>query len=240
MMKAIAILLAAATTSACSVTPFAALKQSYVSVVDSNRETVGSIFIWSNDVNAAVVYKSGVVCAQRAMTVVTADSRIQAAVPDSIFKLSEAAAATAAASVRSEEAAADAPDAGAAAQTASQTARSAALVELAASIQEAAQLLTTTTERTAFLDVGMFYLCQLSNNRSISEADARALTGLLIEVAGGLGGPSSSAVATVPPVAQEERRDPLTPVPPVGPAGLRQPALSEQTGQSGQPSGGGR
>lgn len=205
----------------CTTSPFSTFKQSYRSVTDANNETVGSIFIWSNDVNAAVIYKSGVVCAQRAMTVMTADSRIDASVSDSILKLSEAVAAKAQASAVTAAAAAQNPAGPAAgAQASSQASQDAALVELAASIQEAAQLLTTTTERTAFLDVGMFYLCQLANNRSITEDAARSLTALLIQEAGGLNqspaSPRAQDVATAPVVAG--------PAAPVAPAPvLRQP-----------------
>jgi hypothetical protein len=220
----IAMLMAATCLAGCQTTPFFTLKQSYRSVADQNDETVGSIFIWSNDVNAAVIYKTGVVCAQRAMTVMTADSRIDAQVSDSILKLSEAMASTAAATVATAAAAADDPAGPTPVQASAQASQNDALITLAGSITEAAQLLTTTTERTAFLDVGMFYLCQLANNGSITTDHARSLTALLIQEAGGLetaaGGAVQRAIAVEPADGPRPPLAPLPPRPATGPARL--------------------
>jgi hypothetical protein len=56
-----------------------------------------------------------------------------------------------------------------------------ALAELSGSIKQTANILTTTTERTAFLNMGLFYICQLSANKSISESTTLQLTSELIK-----------------------------------------------------------
>lgn len=55
------------------------------------------------------------------------------------------------------------------------TAKSQALAEISGSINQTANLLTTTTERTAFLNMGLFYICQLSANKTISESTTSKL-----------------------------------------------------------------
>src|SRR5690606_30171812 len=55
-----------------------------------------------------------------------------------------------------------------------------AAVALSSAISQAAAALSTTTERTAFLDIGMFYLCQLQANDAITPSETAALTAQLI------------------------------------------------------------
>lgn len=211
MNKVMLVSAMALAVAGCTTTPFSSLKQSYRSVVDADNETVGSIFIWSNDVNAAVVYKTGVICAQRAMTSVTADSRLTLDVSDAIGSLSQAVATTAAASAETAATAANNPNVD---QSATQASQNQALLDLAGSIKETAQSLTTSTERTAFLDVGMFYLCQLANNGTLSADGSAFLTALLIQEAGGLNSavtpPSLPGALIVPGLPQI----PMIPSPP--------------------------
>lgn len=150
-------------TAGCQNLGLTKLKQSYLSV--AGREgTIGSIFIWSNDVNAAVVYSNGQICAQRAMTAYETDIKASADLSAAVADLTTAAAAAAARDGASDE----------------------SLLSLSTTIRETARMLTTTTERTAFLDVGLFYICQLSNNASISDDQTATLTSTLIDAAGGL------------------------------------------------------
>lgn len=165
-MKRITILALAVSglmTAGCENLGLTKFKQSYLSVA-GRQGTVGSIFIWSNDVNAAVVYSNGQICAQRAMTARETDIEASANLSAAVADLTTAAAAAAASDDTSDE----------------------SLLALSATIRETAKMLTTTTERTAFLDVGLFYICQLSNNASISDDQTATLTTTLIESAGSL------------------------------------------------------
>lgn len=150
-------------TTGCENLGLTRFKQSYLSVRGEQATTIGSIFVWSNDVNAAVIYNTGEICAQRAMTVretdIAANGRLSAAVE-------QLAAATATA--------------------AAEDASGQSVISLSTTITETAKLLTTTTERTAFLDIGLFYLCQLSGNYSIDAEQTAALTAVLITAAGAL------------------------------------------------------
>jgi len=150
-------------TAGCENLGLTKFKQSYLSVA-GRQGTVGSIFIWSNDVNAAVVYSNGQICAQRAMTARDTDIQASANLSAAVADLSTAAATAAANDEASDE----------------------SLLALSTTIREAAKMLTTTTERTAFLDVGLFYICQLSNNASISDDQTATLTNALISSASGL------------------------------------------------------
>ena len=118
--------------------------------------TIGSVLIWSNDVNAAVIYNTGDICAQRAMTALTADTGFSASLSDALVKLNAQ---------------------GATPQT---------LADVRGTIEEVATRLSTTTERTAFLDIGMFYTCQLAANKAVTADEAEALTKLLITSAAGM------------------------------------------------------
>lgn len=60
------------------------------------------------------------------------------------------------------------------------------LASVSASFNQAVTLLSTSTERTTFLNVGMFYICQLSANESIDEDQAEALVVELIRAAAAL------------------------------------------------------
>ncbi|MBH1477065.1 hypothetical protein I5U59_03995 [Stenotrophomonas maltophilia] len=60
------------------------------------------------------------------------------------------------------------------------------LASVSASFNQAVALLTTSTERTTFLNIGMFYICQLSANESITEEQAMTLVSELIRTAGSL------------------------------------------------------
>ncbi|WP_313242168.1 hypothetical protein [Stenotrophomonas sp.] len=63
---------------------------------------------------------------------------------------------------------------------------SADLASVSASFNQAVTMLTTSTERTTFLNVGMFYICQLSANEAITQEHAQVLLSELIQTAGNL------------------------------------------------------
>ena len=56
-------------------------KKSYLSLVDEREETIGSVIFWDSDVNAAVIYEDGDICAQRAMSVITSVSYTHLTLP---------------------------------------------------------------------------------------------------------------------------------------------------------------
>lgn len=56
-------------------------------------------------------------------------------------------------------------------------------VKASGEFAQAITVLTTSTERTTFLNVGMFYLCQLGANGSISPTEAKVLVSELITAA---------------------------------------------------------
>lgn len=64
------------------------------------------------------------------------------------------------------------------------------LGSVSASFNQAVTLMTTSTERTTFLNVGMFYICQLSANESIDEEQAQILVSELIRSASTLAPPN--------------------------------------------------
>ena len=74
--------------------------------------------------------------------------------------------------------------------------------KISASITQAAELLTTTTERTAFLNMGMFYVCQIAANGSIDKAETdNIMLTLITESAGIKAGGDESIAKVAPPAA---------------------------------------
>lgn len=84
------LLLAGATVGSSGCTP-ANLKRSFVSVRGDTDKTLGSVFIWSNDVSAAVAYPRGTdrppICMQRAMTAGATSVGATASLSDTALKL---------------------------------------------------------------------------------------------------------------------------------------------------------
>ncbi|AXY59008.1 hypothetical protein [Acinetobacter sp. WCHAc010052] len=151
-------------SSGC-VSPY--FKRSYVSVAErdgGNGNTVGSLFVWDSDVSAAFVYPKGEACVQRALT--TKDVKASVALSDQILKWTRAL------EISNNEKEREA---------------------LSAAIATTSTLLTTTTERTAFLDTGLFYLCQLGANNTLKQDEVVGLSVQLIKSAAGLEVNKSSA-----------------------------------------------
>jgi hypothetical protein len=140
-------------------------KRSYLSIKDVNDQTIGTILVWEADTSAAILFKDGGACMQTALAVKTTEFEAKAKISDALLSLSKTAATVAS-------------NPGA---TANQP-----LADITSSIKEAAQLLTTTTERTAFLNIGMFYLCQIAANKSLTPGEADALADTLIKAAAGM------------------------------------------------------
>lgn len=131
------------------------LKRSTVSMAENTTgQTLGTLFVWDSDVSAAIFYPKGSTCIQRALT--TKDIKASGALTDAIFKLTNELTTT------------DDPK---------------EREILSAAIAQTSTLLTTTTERTAFLDTGLFYLCQLGANQTLSDSEVITLSQQLIKSA---------------------------------------------------------
>lgn len=149
------------TMSGCAQLGGTYFKKSYISIKDSSDKTVGTMLVWEADTSAAILFESGRACMQTALAVKTTEMEAKAKISEALLNLSQTAA-----SVASSQQAANEP-----------------LADVTGSIKEAARLLTTTTERTAFLNIGMFYLCQIAANDSLTQEQAEQLAGSLIESA---------------------------------------------------------
>lgn len=140
-------------------------KKSFISIADKDNKTVGTLFVWEPDTSAAVILNDpdGTIraCMQTALAIKTTDAEGDATLSEAILNLSKTAASV------SQSKGDDA-------------AKSQALAEISGSINQTANLLTTTTERTAFLNMGLFYICQLSANKTISEETTLKLVSELI------------------------------------------------------------
>jgi len=142
-------------------------KKSYVSIKNADtKETEGTLFIWEADTSAAVLFKGGGACMQTALAVKTANIEAQTKLSDAILNLSSAALQATSAT--------------------DQTTDKESLLEVTGSIKEAAQSLTTTTERTAFLNVGLFYICQIAANDSLPKSEVKEVVKTLIESTSGM------------------------------------------------------
>ena len=144
--------------------------RSAISIAGGPRPNVGTLFIWSDDSNAAVLTTDGKVCMQRAMTANAESIGVNADLSDAILKLAGPVAA--------------AGDAGS-------TSQSDSLLAVTTALSQSVTSLSTTTERTALLDIGLFYICQLGANSSVTDAQATQLTAALFE-----------SVAAIQPVSQ--------------------------------------
>lgn len=120
-------------------------------------QTLGTIFVWDSDVSAAVIDGKGRTCIQRALT--TQDVKASGALSDAILKWTKILETTADQKERE---------------------------LLSVAIAQTSTMLTTTTERTAFLDTGLFYICQLVANETLTMNDVSRLTQEVIKSAAGL------------------------------------------------------
>jgi len=151
-------------------------KRSHTSIKDDMGKPIGTIFVWEADSNAALLNAEGQVCMQNARAVKTRDVGATAKLSDAVLELTKATTNQ----VTNPKASAS-------------NGNKQALVDLGGTIKEAATLLTTTTERTSFLDAGLFYICQLSSNGSLSETGTKSVTDLLIKAASGLNNQSDDS-----------------------------------------------
>lgn len=108
-----------------------------------------SLVIWDADMSAAVAYNTGQICMQRALAVKTIDANTEAKISEAILNIATSLPKT---NLTGND-----------------------LIAVSNSLKETAQLLTTSTERTAFLDLGMFYICQISANGGLTDQQTAEL-----------------------------------------------------------------
>ncbi|MBN6526339.1 hypothetical protein JZM37_19135 [Acinetobacter pittii] len=113
----------------------------------------GGLSVWNSDLTAAVENRTGQVCMQKALTAKALSKESEVNISDAIVKFAAAIPST----------------------TSPQE-----LIHYQDKLSEALALLTTTTERTAFLESGLFYICQLSINDSLTDEQIFKLTETLI------------------------------------------------------------
>ncbi|MBV1913901.1 MAG: hypothetical protein KUG72_00860 [Pseudomonadales bacterium] len=168
-VKLTLLIIALFTISACTQLGGTRFKRSYVSIKDAQDKTVGTLFVWEADASAAVLFEDGEACMQTALAIKTANIQAEAKLSDAILNLSETAS-----EITKQAADGQAP------------AGASDLAKVTTTIQEAASMLTTTTERTAFLNIGMFYICQIAANKSLNEAQTNQLISTLVTSSAGM------------------------------------------------------
>lgn len=170
------VLLTTIITAVSGCTP-AKFKRSFVSVKGDTAQTLGSVFIWSNDVSAAVAYPRGAgrppICMQRAMTAGATSVGATGSLSDAALKLANPAS----------------------------SANGSELAAASVAVSNAVMALSVSTERTAYLDTGMFYLCQLHANGALSQSQFENVLKDLISKSATM--PTSAA--TVGQVISEQR-----------------------------------
>lgn len=139
-------------------------KRSASIVANKNGDHIGTIFVWEPDSNAALLNKRGKLCMQNALAINTTDTSISAKLSDAILELTESSKKIPENDKESKE----------------------NIANITTTIKQTATMLTTSTERTAFLNTGLFYICQLAANSEISDNDMIALTQTLITSSAGL------------------------------------------------------
>ncbi|MFH4749841.1 hypothetical protein WMQ67_26720 [Vibrio harveyi] len=127
-------------------------------------KTGAGMMAWDNDLSAALVNNNGKTCMQMAMSMRDTSANATANVSDAILKVVDKI-----------------PD--------DPTPQE--LIKLSGELEKTSKTLRTSTERTSFLLVGSFYLCQFQAN-GMSEHNVKALANTLITTAGGIGSETDS------------------------------------------------
>lgn len=131
------------------------------------KETIGSLFLWEADTSAAVVYPkdsdgNSKMCMQWALAVKSSDMSSNLKVSDTLLNLSKAVSSMAAA----------VPNGGTPPQS---------LVDMTNTLKETTQLLTKSSDQSTYLNVGMFFLCQMAANGDITTKELNSQVTELIK-----------------------------------------------------------
>mgnify|MGYP001200310977 CR=1 FL=1 len=122
------------------------------STIAFKQPSGGSLSIWNAEMSAAVTFQSGEICMQRALAVKTTDAETSVNVSKAILAI--------ATSIESNS-------------------DGDSLADISSSIKQTAELLNTSTERTTFLGLGLFYLCQISANGGLTDTQTAELIRIL-------------------------------------------------------------
>lgn len=156
-------------TSGCTHFPAPWSDVDYLSIASNadSKENLGTLFVWDSTVSAAILLPNKTACMQTALALKTTNVKAEAALSNALIELTKSAKTVV-----------DSGDSG--------TEKSDAMNKASASVTQAAKLLTTTTERTAFLNMGMFYICQIAANGSINQSETNQIMLTLITESAGI------------------------------------------------------
>lgn len=126
------------------------------SIAFDKNNTQGSMSVWNSDLSASIENRNGKVCMQRAMTAKSFNRKTEAKFSDSILQMSKGII-----------------------NNNNSTPKD--LVNFQNEVKETLSLLTTSTERTTYLDIGLFYICQMAMNENINQQQTTELINILIE-----------------------------------------------------------
>lgn len=167
-----------------------------------DNQNLGTVFVWDNDVSAAVAYPPSTlrtlsgeretgraaICMQRAMTAAATAMEGDLSVSDSFLTLAKLPGA-----------------------------QGGDLGKVAVNLSKSVLALSVSTERTAFVDTALFYLCQMAANGSLSDANLSTAVGKLFDVAGALSSSSAEPASEAAPSTQkpvekkgEQKADPAS------------------------------
>lgn len=153
MYKITIMILVVILISGCETLGGAWTKKSSIAFV---KDSGGSLSIWNAEMSAAVAYETGQICMQRALAVKTIDAKTSVKISDAMLALAQTS------------------------QTVASSGDKDALISVSNSLKETAKLLTTSTERTTYLDLGMFYTCQISANGGLTDTQTAELIKILV------------------------------------------------------------
>ncbi|WP_369914245.1 hypothetical protein AB8810_15935 [Xanthomonas sp. NCPPB 3005] len=155
------------------------------SLRSNDNQNLGTVFVWDNDVSAAVAYPPSTtrttagdrqtgraaICMQRAMTAGATAMKGDLSVSDSFLTLAKLPGA-----------------------------QGGDLGKVAVNLSESVLALSVSTERTAFIDTALFYLCQMAANGSLSDDHLSTAVTTLIETAGALASSSAEPKSQAAPI----------------------------------------
>lgn len=171
-------------------------RMSSQSLRTKDNQNLGTVFVWDNDVSAAIAYPSPVlrhkdgsletgrasICMQRAMTAGATAMKGDLSVSDSILKVASMPGA-------------EGNDLG----------------KAALNLSKSVLALSVSTERTSFIDTALFYLCQMAANGSLREGELSTAVTELFEAAGSLAASSAEPKSQAAPSMSSEGGKPADP-----------------------------
>lgn len=134
----------------------------YQSIATKTGAPVGTVITWSPDRMAAVIAPGPAgerhrVCMQAALAIKEKDIEGGAKISQAILAYSKVL------------------------ESFSEKATSGDLVELSGKINETVILLSTTTERTTFLNSGLFYACQMAANQNLGPEETARMVSMVLQ-----------------------------------------------------------